>query len=83
MAHHVAKRDEPILDVVIDLASQVADGRASFGLAHAGRARAEPGRKVAEEPGQRTNFVSALVKVDVEAVEIEHGRLQQERPAVC
>ena len=38
VAHDVAQRDQSVLDVVIDLASQVADGGAVFGLAHAGRA---------------------------------------------
>ena len=52
MAHHVAKRDEPVLDVVIDLASQVADGGAPFGLAHARRAAAQPRGQVAEQPRQ-------------------------------
>ena len=84
MAHHVAKRDEAVLDVVVDLAGQVADGRAPFGLAHAGRAGAQPRGKVAEQPGQSADFVRAGIEVDVEAIEIEHRRLfgkRRQRPA--
>ena len=75
MAHHVAKRDEAVLDVVVDLPGQLADGGAPFGLAHAGRAGAQPRRKVAEQPRQSADFVRAGIEVDVEAIEIEHGRL--------
>ena len=84
MAHHVPKRDEAVLDVVVDLTGQLADRRAPFGLAHAGRAGAQPCRKVAEEPGQSADFVRAGIEVDVEAIEIEHGRLfgkRRQRPA--
>ena len=75
MAHHVPKRDEPVLDVVIDLAGELADGGAPFGLAHAGGAGPQARRQIAEQPGQRADFVSAGIEVDVEAIEIEHGRL--------
>ena len=75
MAHHVAKRDEAVLDVVVDLAGQLADGGAPFGLAHAGGAGAQPCGKVTEQPGQSADFVRAGIEVDVEAIEIEHGRL--------
>ncbi len=42
MAHHVPKRDEAVLDVVIDLAGELADSGAPFGLAHAGGAGPQP-----------------------------------------
>ena len=84
MTHHVAQRDEAVLDVVIDLPSQIADGGAVFGLAHAGGAAAQSRRELAEQPRQRADFVSALVELDVEPIEIEDGRLlgqSGERPA--
>ena len=84
MAHHVAKRDQAVLDVVVDLTGQLADSGAPFGLAHAGGAGAQPCRKVTEQPGQSADFVRAGIEVDVEAIEIEHGRLfgeRRQRPA--
>ena len=50
MAQHVPKWNQPVLDVVIDLAGQLADRRAPLGLPHAGRAGAQRSGKVAEEP---------------------------------
>ena len=76
MPDHVAKRDEPVLDVVIDLAGQVADGGASFGIAHAGRACSQAGREVAQKTGKRSDFVGTSAEAHVETIEIEHGRLR-------
>ena len=75
MAHHVAKRDQPVLDVVIDLAREVADGGAPLGLAHAGGTGPQPRGKVTEQPGQGADFIGAGIEVDVETIEIEHGGL--------
>jgi hypothetical protein len=50
MAHHVPKRDEAVLDVVVDLAGELPDSGAPFGLPHAGGAGAQPGGKVTEKP---------------------------------
>jgi hypothetical protein len=79
MAHHVSKRDEAVLDVVIDLPRQLADGGAALGLAHAGRAGAQSRGKVAEELRESADFVRTGIELDVEAIEIEHGRLFGER----
>ena len=77
--HHVAQRDEAVLDVVIDLASEVANGGAPFCLAHASGAAAQPRGQIAEEPRQPAHFVGAGVELNVEPIEIEHGGLFRER----
>ena len=50
----------------------------------AGRAESQAVRQVAEQPGQSADFVRAGIEIDIEAIEIEHGRLfgeGRQRPA--
>ena len=75
MTHHIAERDQPVLDVVVDLAGQVADGCPPFRFAYTGRARAESRSKVAEQPRQPADFVGPGIELDIETIEIEHRRL--------
>ena len=79
MTHDVAERDEPILDVVVDLTGEIADGRAPFGLAHANRAGPQSTREIAKNARQRADLVGAGVEGDVETIEVEHGRLVGQR----
>src|SRR6185295_5909443 len=76
MPDHVAKRNQTVLDVVIDLASQITDGGASLGISHASSACAQAGCKVAQHTGERPDFIGASAETHIKAIEIEYGRLR-------
>src|SRR4030095_6140704 len=76
MADHVAKRNKTVLDVVIDLACEVADSGASFGFANAGRAGAQAGRHIAQKTRERPDLIGTSAESHVETIEIKHGRLR-------
>src|SRR5215472_8045859 len=75
MPDHVAKGDQPVFDVVVDLAGEVADGRAALGFADTRGARTKPGGKIIEETGETTDFVRAVFETNIEPIEVEDGSL--------
>jgi U3 small nucleolar ribonucleoprotein component len=79
VSHHVPKRDETILDVVVDLASEVADSGAPLCLPHACGAASQARRQIAKEPREPSHFFRSGVELDVEPIEVEHGGLLRER----
>src|SRR5215469_15150944 len=76
MADHVAKGDQPVFDVVVDLAGEVADGRAALGFADTRGACAKPRGKIIEETRETTDFVRAVFETHIELIEVEDSRLR-------
>jgi len=76
MTDHIAKRNETVLDVVINLASEVSDGCAPFGIAHACRAFPQTGREVTQKARKRPDFIGTSTEAHVEPIQIKNGRLR-------
>src|SRR5262249_61311373 len=76
MADHVAKGDQPVFDVVVDLAGEVADGRAALGFADTRGACAKPRGTIIEETRETTDFVRAVFETHIELIEVEDSRLR-------
>src|SRR5207247_6793099 len=69
---HVADRREAVLDVVVHLPGQVADGGTTLYLTQPGGADSKPLGHGAKQPGERADLVGAIaVEALIQAVEVD------------
>src|SRR2546422_2611971 len=75
MPEYVADGDQPVLDVVIHLAGEVAHRQPTLGFAQARRAGAQPLGHGSEQAAERTDLVRPVaVERDVQAVHVDVDR---------